>query len=278
MALEAQLTPAQNISDTYIKKWQDYGIARDGSHAKLAYNWYGSWTTLYSLFADALLCFHGGPVNASSPLLSASSSGHDQSPLQSPNSDDKHRHHGKGNGSTGNFIPHSVYSKQSSFYTSVLQKYGLPLDQRHLYTKSDWEFQAASVGSPALQAQIIKRTARWLNETNTDTPFSDLYVTEFEGGYAPGTRFTARPVVGSHFSILVMDRACGGLAREGLKEWEDEMEVERLGALEVEEKRWEKTVEQGEIELEIELPRDVAEVLVEALEGKPYSWGGATIE
>ncbi len=47
----------RNISDTYIRKWQEYGISRDGTHAKLSYDWYGSWTTLYNLFADSLLCF-----------------------------------------------------------------------------------------------------------------------------------------------------------------------------------------------------------------------------
>lgn len=133
--------------------------------------------------------------------------------------------------SSTDFIPHSVYKKQSSWYTLVLQKYGLPLDQRHWYTKSDWEFQAASVASPALQKEIVRRTARWLNETVTDTPFSDLYVTEFEGDYAPGTRFTARPVIGSHFSILAMQNACGGSAVEGLRQWDEALEAERLAQL-----------------------------------------------
>jgi len=38
------LTSCQNISDTYAAKWQVLGMSRDGSHAKLAYDWYGSWT------------------------------------------------------------------------------------------------------------------------------------------------------------------------------------------------------------------------------------------
>ena len=36
----------------------EFGMSRDGGRAKLAYDWYGSWTTLYSLYADAILCFH----------------------------------------------------------------------------------------------------------------------------------------------------------------------------------------------------------------------------
>ncbi len=58
--------------------------------------------------------------------------------------------------------------------------------------------------------------AKWLNETETNTPFSDLYETEEKGGYGAGNRFTARPVVGSHFALLALKRACGGKAMDGL--------------------------------------------------------------
>lgn len=207
-------------------------MSRDGSHAKLAYNWYGSWTTLYSLFADALLCFHSNSNDSSASSEAYNQADQHQAPILPPGSPDEQK------SSSNDFIPHSVYKKQSAFYTLALQKYGLPLDQRHWYTKSDWEFQAASVASPALQKEIVKRTARWLNETVTYTPFSDLYVTEFEGDYAPGTRFTARPVVGSHFSILAMQNACGGSAAEGLRQWDEALEAERLAQASMHEKVW----------------------------------------
>lgn len=57
-----------NISDVYIKKWEHFGMSRDGGHAKLAYDWYGSWTTLYSLFGDAILCFHPSITGNTSAL------------------------------------------------------------------------------------------------------------------------------------------------------------------------------------------------------------------
>lgn len=47
-----------NISRSYIKKWEDYGISRDQTHAKLSYTWLGSWATIYNIYADTLLCFH----------------------------------------------------------------------------------------------------------------------------------------------------------------------------------------------------------------------------
>ena len=184
-------------------------MSRDSpGRAKLAYDWYGSWTTLYSLFADAVLCFHpdhGSEDDASASLLPPSQ--------QQPLSPSSHNHHKHKQEST-NFIPTSIYTTQSTWYTASLQKYGLPLDSRHLYTKSDWEFQAAAVASPALRREIVERTAKWLNETSTDKPFSDLYQTEGEGGF-PGPDFYARPVVGSHFSGLALGRACGGRGGEG---------------------------------------------------------------
>lgn len=38
-----------------------------------------------------------------------------------------------------NLVPADVYQMQSDFYPSVAMTYGVPLDTRHTYTKSDWE-------------------------------------------------------------------------------------------------------------------------------------------
>lgn len=97
-----------------------------------------------------------------------------------------------------------------------MQRYGLPLDSRHLYAKSDWEFEAAAVSSRATRTQILDAVAKWLNETETDHPFTDLYKTEEKGGF-PGPNFFARPVVGAHFAFLTLERACGGNAVQGLE-------------------------------------------------------------
>lgn len=190
----------RNISEVYVKKWEHYGMSRDGGRAKLAYDWYGSWTTLYSLYADAVLCFHPSGSYTPSPSSSAMSGG--QQPLHA----DKDQY-------KPNFIPDHIYTTQSEWYMTALQKYGLPLDSRHLYTKSDWEFQAAAVASKETRTAILERVARWVNETVTDRPFTDLYQTEGKGEF-PGPDFFARPVVGSHFAFLTLERACGG---EGAK-------------------------------------------------------------
>ena len=49
----------------------------------------------------------------------------------------------------------------------------------------------------------------------TDSPLTDLYDTEGDGGF-PGIAFKARPVVGGHFAFLALERACGGKAVQAL--------------------------------------------------------------
>ncbi|EME87213.1 uncharacterized protein MYCFIDRAFT_60684 [Pseudocercospora fijiensis CIRAD86] len=194
----------RDLSSSYIREWEVQGMSRDGGRAKLAYNWYGSWTTLYSLYADALLCFHPS-LNATPSSREHYKMGTQEPLLPGGASSDKQ-----------NFIPDHIYRTQSDWYQTVMQKFGLPLDSRHLYTKSDWEFQAAAVAGKKTRSQILDKVAFWLNETASDRPFTDLYKTEGDGGF-PGPNFFARPVVGSHYAFLTLERACQGTAAEAFK-------------------------------------------------------------
>lgn len=187
----------KNTSEVYIAKWEELGISRDKTHAKVAYNWFGSWTTTYNLYADSLLCFHLEEL-VSKTIISQSEA--QQNPLTT------HK--------TG-FVPRHIYQMQSDWYFAVRQKYGLPLDSRHMYTKTDWEFFSMAVAAPRVRADILQSVARWVNETSTDRPLTDLHDTEGSGGF-PGPNFFARPVVGGHFAFLTLERACGGKAVGGL--------------------------------------------------------------
>ncbi|KAL8677392.1 MAG: hypothetical protein Q9224_007199 [Gallowayella concinna] len=207
----------KNISETYVAKWEGYGISRDGSHALLAYHWYGSWTTLYNLYADTLLCFHlHGTSSSSSSSASHAHGNNEQKPI-TPSESNPHQPSSKKTG----FVSRKVYKIQSSWYSAVRQTYGLPLDSRHLYTKSDWEFFAAAVTSKPVRSEILQSVAKWVNETTTDRPFTDLYETEGTGGW-PGAHFMARPVTGGHFAFLTLDKACGGKAMGGLSFLDDD--------------------------------------------------------
>lgn len=199
------LTEEKNIADTYIAKWENFGMSRDKSHAKVAYDWYGSWTTLYNLYADAQLCFHLDGTDLSPGAMAQSAYEHQRQ---------EHLGETPESNKVG-FVPRHIYQKQSLWYHNVRQKYGLPLDSRHLYTKTDWEFFAMAVTSKAVRSEILESVATWVNETVTDRPFTDLHQTEGDGGF-PGPNFFARPVIGGHFAFLALERACGGHAMEGL--------------------------------------------------------------
>ena len=160
-----------NISDSYLPLWHQYALSRDNTHLKLAYHWQGSWGTLYNLYAAPLLCFH----------------------------------------ISGTYPTADIYTLQSSWYDNVHQSYGLPLDSRHLYTKSDWQLWAAAVSSPETRDEIVQSMGRWVNETSTDRAMTDLYDTEGSGGF-PGITFKARPVVGGLFSVLALKERCDGKA------------------------------------------------------------------
>ena len=160
----------RNISEVYVEKWEEYAVSRDGTHAKLAYTWYGSWTTIYNLFADSLLCFRvGGHENATSLAPSSSTpslQGDDQKPIKPP---------GGRKGKQG-FVSEHIYKISSDWYYTVRQRYGLPLDSRHTYTKSDWEFFAAAVASKRTRSDILESVALWVNETVTGMSLSLSFI------------------------------------------------------------------------------------------------------
>lgn len=151
------------------------------------------------MYPDALLCFHLDGTD-----LDPSPRQTDQKPLPDPGK----RREG--------FIPKHIYTLQSDWYLNVRQKYGLPLDSRHLYAKSDWEFFAMAIAGEKTRHEILESVALWVNETATDRSLTDLYNTEGDGGF-PGPNFFARPVVGGHFAFLALERACNGKAMDGLQ-------------------------------------------------------------
>lgn len=152
---DAEAKEYKRIAEDYIDQWQGFGISKDGTHAKLSYTWQGSWTTLYNLYADALLCFHL-PENKS-PLGNSRFWDEGQARLGADS----------GKASRSTFIPDRIYQIQSDWYYNVVQKYGLPLDQRNFQAKSDWEFFAAATTSKETRSTILNNVARWVNETVT---------------------------------------------------------------------------------------------------------------
>jgi hypothetical protein len=100
-------------------------------------------------------------------------------------------------------LPAPVLSEESSYYLTRLNRFGVPLDNRHSYTKLDWEmFVAAATQNARLRTALIDDVYDFANASQSRTPLSDWYDT------VTGQResFTARPVVGAVFSLLVNNR------------------------------------------------------------------------
>ncbi|KAA8645729.1 glutaminase GtaA [Aspergillus tanneri] len=101
-----------------------------------------------------------------------------------------------------NLVPQSVYDMQNTFYPTVQNTYGVPLDTRHQYTKGDWELFTAAISSTSTRDMFIQLLAKWINETPTNRALTDLYDT-INGDY-PQITFIARPVMGGAFALMLL--------------------------------------------------------------------------
>ncbi|KAJ7129526.1 DUF1793-domain-containing protein [Mycena epipterygia] len=101
-----------------------------------------------------------------------------------------------------NLFPASVYAEQTAWYQTHANAFGVPLDTRHTYTKTDWQlFTASFVTSTAVRDIFISAVKDWVSDGQNNGPFGDLYDT-VSGAIAVG--FRARPVVGGHLALLVL--------------------------------------------------------------------------
>lgn len=102
------------------------------------------------------------------------------------------------------FVPEWVYTMQSNFYQTILGEYGIPLDTRRNWAKSDWQAFAAAVAEPDVQNAMHERLTRFVEGTPTVRPLTDLY--DVTTGQFPmdGPSFINRPVLGAFFALLAL--------------------------------------------------------------------------
>ena len=102
-----------------------------------------------------------------------------------------------------NIFPQKVFDTEIPFYLTKQNKYGLLLDSRAQYTKSDWVLWSACMSpDDATFQKFIDPIYTYANETTSRVPISDWHDTNT----GKMMNFKARSVVGGYYMKLLMEK------------------------------------------------------------------------
>ena len=99
-------------------------------------------------------------------------------------------------------LPEKFYVNENAWYIKCMNEYGLPLDSRCSYTKSDWFMWVAAMAPAEDFPKYAAPLAKYLRESGSRVAFSDWYDTK-SGEYQA---FIARSVQGGVFMPLLMQK------------------------------------------------------------------------
>jgi hypothetical protein len=100
-----------------------------------------------------------------------------------------------------NLFPNGAMDREVKFYLTKQNRYGLPLDVRRDYTKSDWIMWTAGMAKDKKTfLKFVGPLYDYMNETESRVPTSDWYDTKT--GEMIG--FKARSVVGGHWMRVLV--------------------------------------------------------------------------
>ncbi|AKQ47627.1 glutaminase [Rufibacter radiotolerans] len=108
-----------------------------------------------------------------------------------------------------NLFPQEVRDKEVAYYLKMQNDFGLPLDSRKTYTKSDWIIWTATLAKNQQDfAALVAPVARFSQESPNRVPLTDWHETTngrqvVFGQYGRFMGFQARSVVGGYFMKLL---------------------------------------------------------------------------
>lgn len=104
-----------------------------------------------------------------------------------------------------NIFDKDIATTEMAYYKTVQNTYGLPLDSRKAYTKSDWiMWTACLTGKMDDFNALVAPVYKYANETPSRIPLSDWHETTD----ATSVGFRARSVVGGYFMKVLEQRMC----------------------------------------------------------------------
>ena len=108
-----------------------------------------------------------------------------------------------------NLVSPAVQAEEAAWYTSQAGGYGVLLDPRNDYTKTDWEIWTAAFlqAQPAARNMLVADVYNFANVTANRVPLTDWYVVSS----AAQRGFADRPVVGGLFSLQTLRYTANGL-------------------------------------------------------------------
>lgn len=104
-------------------------------------------------------------------------------------------------------FPNAAYQMGSAFFKTVRAEYGVPLDHRQDWAKSDWNMWLAGTLDTSTRDEFIDDLWAFMTNGKHNWPFSDRYVATSAKGQRPGLPILcrARPTVGGHFALMALE-------------------------------------------------------------------------
>lgn len=101
-------------------------------------------------------------------------------------------------------FPADIARREVAYYKTKLNEFGLPLDNRELYTKTDWEVWTATLAEDREDFDaLMEPVYAFVNQTPQRVPLTDWYWTHT----AERRGFKARSVIGGVFIKMLSDPA-----------------------------------------------------------------------